>query len=103
MWSPESGQSLESDWDHEHCYFCWATFSHGEGDLSAGWTTDSRTAAAAGVRDGRRIASALYAPVQEPVEGGYEWLCPKCFEDFRERFAWTVEGEHPPASTGTDS
>ncbi|MFZ5476766.1 MAG: hypothetical protein ACOZNI_08330 [Myxococcota bacterium] len=24
------------------------------------------------------------------TEGGYHWVCPSCFEDFRASFAWSV-------------
>jgi hypothetical protein len=55
------------DWDHDHCAFCWAEISdqplddHTEYD--AAWVTDD----------------------------DYHWICPGCFEDFRERFKWVVE------------
>ena len=51
-------------WDHDHCEFCWAKFA---GDnipdaLREGWTTADE----------------------------YRWICDTCFNDFRERFGWTV-------------
>lgn len=49
-------------WDHEHCSFCWATFSEYENDLHEGYCT---------------------------LDEKY-WVCPTCFEDFKEMFGWTV-------------
>ncbi len=54
-----------STWDHDHCEFCWETFAEPDllpDALHVGWTT----------RD------------------SYRWVCDGCFEDFRERFGWTV-------------
>ena len=49
--------------DHDHCEFCWAEFGDQADDevVNEGWTT---------------------------VEDSYHWVCPACFEDFRERFGW---------------
>jgi hypothetical protein len=49
-------------WDHDHCAFCWTKFMvEGHPDvLHEGYTT----------------------------EEGYHWICKKCFEDFRNMFAW---------------
>lgn len=55
--------------DHYHCDFCWARFSDLEGDLHEGYVT-------AGKR--------------------HHWICPECFEDFKEMFQWElVEPEGP--------
>ena len=53
-------------WDHEHCEFCSATFSDSEGDLHEGYCTEPSNTATA------------------------NWICPDCFEDFKERFKWEV-------------
>jgi len=56
------------EWDHEHCDFCWAKIVEEkhkrEGDdlLIEAYTTEDR----------------------------HHWVCPKCFEDFREMFQWHV-------------
>jgi len=49
-------------WDHDHCTFCWVTFSEYEGDLHKGYreTKDSH------------------------------WVCEECFRDFKEMFNFTV-------------
>ena len=54
------------DWDHDHCEFCWAKFAGPEQHdvLHAGYTTADR----------------------------HRWVCPQCFEDFRERFGWRAAG-----------
>lgn len=49
-------------WDHDHCEFCNAKFSLTGPDLTQGYAT----------------ADAYY------------WVCPDCFQDFREEFQWTV-------------
>jgi hypothetical protein len=54
--------------DHDHCEFCSAEISDRPVDdhtqFNQGWTTNDR----------------------------YRWVCPPCFDDFRERFRWTVVG-----------
>lgn len=53
---------LSKTWDHEHCEFCWAKFSNHEDDLHNGYVTeDKRT-----------------------------WICPECYEDFKEMFRWEL-------------
>jgi hypothetical protein len=53
-------------WEHDHCEFCSAKFS-----VTA---TDA-------LREG-------YVTLDN-----YHWICPSCFADFREMFAWVVEPE----------
>ncbi len=52
------------DWDHDHCAFCWATFT---------------------VEDRPDVLHEGYCTVDE-----YHWICAACFDDFRERFGWRV-------------
>lgn len=48
-------------WEHDHCEFCGTKISQHEGDTHFAWsTTDS-----------------MY------------WVCPDCFTDFKNEFAWT--------------
>ena len=51
-------------WDHDHCEFCESKFTaeHYVDGLREGYSTPDR----------------------------YRWICPICFEDFRERFGWAV-------------
>jgi len=56
----------ETGRDHDHCEFCWAKFGRGGRDeetLDVGYCTGDRT----------------------------RWICPRCFEDFQDRFGWTTE------------
>jgi len=53
-----------ADWDHDHCAFCWAEFTE---------------------RPDPKVQHAGYATLDE-----YHWICKRCFNDFRDRFAWTV-------------
>ena len=52
-------------WDHDHCDFCWATFSEYKDDLHEGYSTEN---------------------------DGY-WICEKCYRDFLHMFNWTVENK----------
>lgn len=55
-------------WDHDHCVGCWAKFAeHGPEVLTEGYTTT--------------------ADYQHGAH--YEWVCPACFEDFRQVMFWT--------------
>ena len=55
------------EWDHDHCAFCWAKFSPAnDPDI---------------IKEG-------YA-----TEDDYHWICPACYEDFRDEFKWTVKEE----------
>lgn len=45
-------------WDHDHCDFCWATFSEYENDLHEGYVTEDK----------------------------HTWICPECYKDFKEMF-----------------
>ena len=57
--------TYSQEWDHDHCEFCWAKFMEngGPGILTAGYTT----------------------------EDNYRWICQRCYEDFKDRFAWVVD------------
>lgn len=49
-------------WDHDHCEFCWASFSDLGDNLREGYSANDN----------------------------YNWICEKCFEDFKEMFEWAV-------------
>jgi hypothetical protein len=51
-------------WDHDHCEFCWAKLA------------------------GQGIADALHQGYA--TQGLEHWVCPQCFQDFRERFHFKV-------------
>ena len=50
-------------WDHDHCDFCFETFSEYDGDLHEGYVT----------------ADTLRT-----------WICLECYEDFKEMFFWKL-------------
>ncbi len=54
----------KDNWDHDHCSFCYAKFMEkGNPDsLHEGYTTEDH----------------------------YHWVCTKCFEDFKDLFAWKL-------------
>ena len=72
-YDPKTGEEWPEIWDHDHCHFCYDTaFSERyEDDLREGWTTS-------GPRG---------APSNE-WQPNYHWVCPSCFERFREQFDW---------------
>ena len=55
-------QPYRSDWEHDHCEFCGAKFSCSDGDLKSGYCTLDK----------------------------YHWICPQCFEDFKEEYEWRL-------------
>ncbi len=48
--------------DHDHCEFCFDTFSEAPEDLHEGYCTRDK----------------------------YHWICKDCFDDFKEKFSWEV-------------
>ena len=58
----------KKEWDHDHCEFCWEKFSDYPDTLHEGYTT----------------------------EDNYYWICPACYNDFKEMFKWKEND-----STGT--
>lgn len=59
-------QKHSEKWDHEHCDFCWAKFSDFEGDLHEGYCTGTDN------------------------KGSEYWVCPECYNDFKDRFEWKL-------------
>jgi hypothetical protein len=66
-WSPE--------WDHDHCPFCWTSFSE----------ADSAGELEGALREGYSTAG----PPADPRDD-YYWVCPSCFDDLREHLGWSV-------------
>ena len=56
-------------WEHEHCVLCGDKISQYENTIHEGYTSTSK---------GRK---------------DYWWLCPECFNDFKEMFGWEVVEE----------
>ena len=59
------------DWEHDHCFCCWAEFAAREADgvLHEGYTTTAR--------HGHRA--------------GYHWVCETCFVDLKSEMQWQLE------------
>lgn len=76
-WQPD----WNPDWDHDHCQFCWAKFMDTDlpDVLRSGYTNTEQNVNGTIWREGAR------------------WICSQCFEDFRERFGWTLVTEEPQA------
>ena len=55
---------LRPDWDHDHCAFCSAKFMEADlpDILREGYTAENQ----------------------------YHWVCPTCFDDFKDRFEWVL-------------
>lgn len=57
-------QKISMEWDHDHCRFCWETFSE---DPMVGLTEGYYT------------------------ENGDSWVCGQCFTDFKDLFKFRLE------------
>jgi hypothetical protein len=64
------------EWDHDHCEFCWAKFIDRNDWQTGGYEIPKD-----------------YLTEGYHSEDQHWWICPRCFEDFREMFGWIVE--HP--------
>ena len=51
--------------DHDHCEFCMQKFGRNTEDLKYGYSTEDNSI----------------------------WICPQCYNDFKEQFAWVVKKE----------
>jgi hypothetical protein len=92
------------EWDHDHCDGCMATFAEHECEpnrpfYKEGWVTllpvkhrplneDDAIA---------KFRSAGHIIVPAPKFHGFQltWICPECFEAFREELALRVDPDHP--------
>jgi hypothetical protein len=63
-----------AEWDHDHCIFCWARFIEASGPQA---------------EEIGRDPDSLQVGYTAGPEGG-EWVCPSCFDEFADRFAWTT-------------
>ena len=55
-------KKITMDSDHEHCVYCFSKISEYDGDLHRGYCTID----------------------------GISWICPNCFNDFKDKFQWEV-------------
>ncbi|HEX5173378.1 MAG TPA: hypothetical protein VFV91_04460 [Gaiellaceae bacterium] len=60
--------------DHDHCAFCWRKFMEDTNPL----------------REPDSLGAGYAAVDRPPGEDDYYWVCDECFEDFRDRFGWSV-------------
>lgn len=75
-------RTYSDTWEHDHCAFCWAKFMDPE--LSAEHRKQ--------VAGHPEILTEGYATTDAHPRGSdYHWICEGCFEDFKDRFEWTVE------------
>jgi len=70
QWSPE--------WDHDHCSFCHEPFAEKGSEADR--------------QDAHREGYSTPGPPQEQKDD-YYWVCPRCFDDFREYLGWTLRPE----------
>ncbi len=63
-------RSNRPDWEHDHCLGCWAKLM--EPDV-----------------EGDDIIHEGYATTDDYPRGAdYNWVCPSCFEEFRDAMGW---------------
>src|SRR5882757_1219191 len=75
-------QVLTAEWEHEHCAFCFRKF------LDPAYSDWSRQALK---KEPGKHADQGYTTVgSELVKAGAEWICQKCFADFKDDFRWNV-------------
>ena len=65
---PYRRNPIDPTWDHDHCAFCWAKFM---------------------VEDYPDVLHQGYATADD-----HQWICERCFEDFKDSFQWTLIGSH---------
>jgi hypothetical protein len=71
----KTGEQTPTVWDHDHCEICHQGFSERyDDDLREGWTMPGPAG----------LPEAEWQP-------DYHWLCPRCFEQYRERLRWSVK------------
>ena len=64
------------DEDHDHCSFCWAKIHSSDWGPPVNPTEDD---------------APVYSAAWITADDERDWICPVCFVDFRDRFAWTTE------------
>jgi hypothetical protein len=63
----------QTEWDRDHSEFYWRTIDE------------------PGRANGEHEPDCIHeAYITEGNNGGDYWICPQCFEDFRERFQWVI-------------
>ena len=77
------------DWDHDHCYGCWAKFAELDGSnvQHEGYFTTVPA------QPSPKPKTTGLTCIKEPIPGGwaFRWVCVECFEEFREVLGFNVE------------
>ncbi|MGZ6616197.1 MAG: hypothetical protein ACXVFQ_17400 [Solirubrobacteraceae bacterium] len=82
-------RALSTEWEHEHCEFCFHKFMDPE---------SSPHAAEALRNEPDKQSDAGYTNVEAPDRpAGKWWICKQCFADFAEELGWTVVDSDPDA------
>ncbi len=80
-------QALRTNWEHEHCDFCWTKF------LDTNYA-DGHAQTLANEPENNHGAG--YTTIGgDGVDAGEFRICEPCFEDFAERFGWSVVMSDP--------
>jgi len=79
--TPKAYRAKSETSEHEHCAFCWAKFMD----------PDFSEAHRQHIAEHRDVLTEGYTTTASHERGaGHHWICPSCFDDFAERFAWNV-------------
>ena len=83
------------DWDHDHCNGCWAKFAdfHGPDILHEGYVYTKPYEEGPEPEFITQCRQQGMHCVPQPAVDGLElqWVCPRCFEDFRELLGFRLE------------
>jgi len=69
------------EWEHDHCAFCWAKF------MDPTFSKEHRRAIQA---DSTILVEGYTTTDAHPAGADYHWICPQCFDDFKERFRFRL-------------
>jgi hypothetical protein len=72
-------RAYSEHWEHDHCAFCWAKFMDPAFSPAHKQWIDEHP----------EVLTEGYATTASQPQGAdYHWVCPSCFDDFRDRFKW---------------
>jgi len=89
-------EAPSDEWDHDHCSACWAKFAEFDGPEieHEGYCTNVPVSEwvdppSPPIHDG--VNRGIF--VRQPSSGGFaqNWVCGRCFEDFREELGFKIE------------
>jgi hypothetical protein len=83
------------DWDHDHCNGCWAKFAEFDSTdtLHEGYVSAKPYEPAPEPEFITLAKEQGKRPISQPVLDGFtlQWLCPRCFDDFRGALGFRLE------------